>query len=242
MSWMAAAAVGGSIISGMMGGSAAKKAARKQAAAVDRATQLKREMYQQNRKDMAGYRDLGGRGLDEMNANFVDLTRSFEESDFKKDPGYDFRMAEGQKALERSAAARGRGGGGRALKAITRYGQDYGSNEYQKVYNRFNQDRDSRYGKLKDMIGIGQSAAAGTAAAGSNMANSVGGDIVGGGNAQAGAILAGGQAKADAASGIMSGIGSMLGSAGSGKTQSNVFAGAPYQQSQSLFDPGKLKA
>jgi hypothetical protein len=55
---------------------------------------------------------------------------------FMTDPGYQFRFEEGQRALERGAAANGgllSGGFGRQM---TRYGQDYASNEYGNVYNR----------------------------------------------------------------------------------------------------------
>jgi len=55
---------------------------------------------------------------------------------FQTDPGYEFRLGEGQRVLERGAAAAGgllSGGYGR--RAI-RYGQDYASNEYTNIYNR----------------------------------------------------------------------------------------------------------
>ncbi len=55
---------------------------------------------------------------------------------FQTDPGYEFRIGEGQRAMERGAAASGgllSGGYGRKL---TRYAQDYASNEYSNVYNR----------------------------------------------------------------------------------------------------------
>ena len=64
---------------------------------------------------------------------------------FMTDPGYEFRRGEGQRAVERGAAARGgllSGGTGRAL---TRYGQDYASNEYTNVYNR-----------ISNIAGLGQ--------------------------------------------------------------------------------------
>lgn len=51
-------------------------------------------------------------------------------------PGFQFRISEGQKALERSAAARGTLLTGGTLKAITRYGQDFASNEYNNRYNQ----------------------------------------------------------------------------------------------------------
>jgi hypothetical protein len=65
---------------------------------------------------------------------------------FMTDPGYEFRIGEGQRALERGAAARGgllSGGYGRKAQ---RYGQDYASNEYNNVFNR-----------ISAIAGIGQS-------------------------------------------------------------------------------------
>ena len=64
---------------------------------------------------------------------------------FMTDPGYEFRLNEGQRVLERGAAAKGgllSGGFGR--KAI-RYGQDYASGEYTNVYNR-----------ISNIAGLGQ--------------------------------------------------------------------------------------
>ena len=61
---------------------------------------------------------------------------SFGAGDYQADPGYAFRLSEGQKALERSAAARGGLISGGALKAATKYGQDMGSQEYGNAFNR----------------------------------------------------------------------------------------------------------
>lgn len=52
------------------------------------------------------------------------------------DPGYQFRLQQGEQALERGAAASGGAFSGGTLKALQRYGQDYASNEYSNVYNR----------------------------------------------------------------------------------------------------------
>lgn len=61
------------------------------------------------------------------------------------DPGYNARLAEGQKALERSAAARGTLLTGGTLKDLSQYAQDYAANEYQNVYNRAYQDYTTNY-------------------------------------------------------------------------------------------------
>lgn len=165
-----------------------------QAAAAAEANRVNKHIYEEQRKDLSGYRDLGQTGLQQVQNDLPNLTASFSMDKFQKDPGYDFRMQEGQKALERSASARGGLMSGGTLKALSRYGQDYASNEYNNAYNRFNQDRDQRYGKLMDLVGTGQNAAAQTGAAGQNYANAYGQNVMGAANAKAAASMAEGQA------------------------------------------------
>jgi hypothetical protein len=69
-----------------------------------------------------------------------------EQFNFEADPGYGFRLSEGLKALERSAAARGGLMSGGAGKALQRYGQDLASQEYGNAFQRFQQDRAARAG------------------------------------------------------------------------------------------------
>jgi hypothetical protein len=64
------------------------------------------------------------------------------------DPGYQFRMQEGTKALERGAAARTGVLNGAQQKALTGFGQDLGSEEYGNVVSR-----------LFSMAGLGGQAA-----------------------------------------------------------------------------------
>jgi hypothetical protein len=101
--------------------------------------------------------------------------------DLGQDPGYAFRLSEGQKALDRSAAARGGMISGGALKAAQRFGQDLGSQEYQNAYNRaltgYNADvarEATGYNRLAALAGIGQTATGQIGTAGQNMASNVG--------------------------------------------------------------------
>lgn len=229
MSWAAAAVGGASVVSGMMGSSAAKSGARAQARAIREATALQREMYNTTRKDLSQYRDVGSKYTGELDRAMPDLTKSFTMSDFAKDPGYDFRMQEGAKALERSAAARGGLMGGAAGKAMARYGQDYASNEYSNAYNRFNSDRDQRYNKLSQLSSMGQNAAAGSAQAAQNYANSAGQMIVGGGNAQAASQIAGANAWSNAIGQGLGAAASFGGFGGTAKPTNTSWAGNDYQ-------------
>jgi hypothetical protein len=56
--------------------------------------------------------------------------------DYRDTPGYQFRMDEGQKALERSAAARSGVLSGAQIKATQRYGQDYATSEFDNALRR----------------------------------------------------------------------------------------------------------
>lgn len=206
MSFIAASVIGGGLLG--LGGSliqsnAASNAADKQAAAAAEATQLQRDMYNQQRQDQQPWRDAGVQALSQLGN--ADFQRDFGAGDFQQDPGYQFRMQQGAQALERSAAARGGLQSGRAMKELTRYGQDFASNEYQNAYNRFNADRDRRFGRLSSLAGMGQNANAQNAAAGQNYANQAGANAMGAANA-AGAA---GMAQANAWGNTLSGLGQM---------------------------------
>lgn len=116
---------------------------------------------------------------------YGDLNRDFTIADFNKDPGYQFRMDQGQQALERSAAARGGLLSGAAIKGALEYGQGFGSNEYSNAYNRFNADRTARFNRLSAVAGTGQTAATGLNAAGTDFANTYGSNLSAGANARA---------------------------------------------------------
>lgn len=119
------------------------------------------------------WRQAGQNALNKL----VPLTdyKKFGMSDFTQDPGYAFRLSEGQKALDRSAAARGGLISGSALKAASRYGQDMGSQEYTNAFNRYQTERAAQLQPLQSLAGVGQTAAntLGNAAGtyGTNMSN-----------------------------------------------------------------------
>lgn len=101
---------------------------------------------------------LGLQGGDPNSPNWGRYARDFSMADYQADPGYQFRLDEGQKALERSAAARGGLQSGAALKAAARFGQDYGSQEYQNAFNRYQVNRSNQLNPLQSVMGAGQSA------------------------------------------------------------------------------------
>lgn len=124
---------------------------------------------EQNRADAAPYREAGYDALAQQRAGLQvggDFNRDFTLADFAKDPGYQFRMDEGARGLEGSAAARGGLLSGATLKALTQYGQNYASGEFNSAYSRFNSDRDRRFSRLASVAGNGQTVAANIAGMG----------------------------------------------------------------------------
>lgn len=113
------------------------------------------------------------------------LLDKFGMDDFKADPGYKFRMQEGLKALERSAAARGGLFSGRSMKDTMRFSQGLGAQEYGAAFDRFNIQNANTFNRLASISGVGQTAANQTGAAAQNYGNQVGSNIIGAGNAQA---------------------------------------------------------
>jgi hypothetical protein len=67
--------------------------------------------------------------------------KNFGAADFQADPGYAFRLSEGMKALDRTAASRGGLLSGATLKGAQRFGSDLASQEYGNAYNRFQANR-----------------------------------------------------------------------------------------------------
>jgi hypothetical protein len=204
----AAALLGGAnVLGSIYGATASKNAAQAQIDAASQANQLAYGIYQQNRADQLPWMQAGAGALKQLTAGTQpggQFTQNFTPADFAAgvDPGYAFRLSEGNKALNASAAARGGLISGNALKAAQDYGQAAGSQEYQNAFNRYQTNRANILNPLQSLAGIGQSAVNTTGAMGTNYANTAGGNITGAGNASA----AGTVGAANAVMGGVSGI------------------------------------
>ena len=199
MAWMIPAAIFGS---GLLGASAASSGASAQANAANRAAELSNEQYQQTRQDQAPYREAGYNALNQL----IPLSSNYNKfgmDQFQQDPGYAFRLSEGQKALDRSAAARGGLISGGALKAAQRYGQEMGSQEYTNAFNRYQSERSAQLNPLQSLAGIGQSATNFVGQAGAQNAGAMG-------NYMTGAAAAGAAGQMGAANAMTSGLGTYL--------------------------------
>ena len=77
----------------------------------------------------------------------------FDASDLENDPGYQFRLEEGNKAIERKASARGFLQSGRTMKSLGRHSQGLASQEYEAAYGRSRSEHGMRYGQSQDAYG-----------------------------------------------------------------------------------------
>ncbi len=175
-----------SVISGIVSADAARSAANTQADATASAsaTQLatsreaiaaQKEMSanalaeqkaarEQARADLEPWRTSGVNALADLVAKI-----NAGPGEFTTSPGYDFRVAEGTKALERGASARGNLLGGAETKALTRFGQDYATGDYDNFLRRYYESLTP----LQSVAGVGESSAAQTAGLGSNISNAI---------------------------------------------------------------------
>jgi hypothetical protein len=199
--------------SAVIGASTARSASKTQAAAASQASDvqkqvadqqvaLQREMFEKTREDQAPYRTAGYNALAEMQRTAGNVPGAFKfgAGDYQADPGYAFRLAEGQKALDRQAAARGGLISGGALRAAQRYGQEMGSQEFGNAYNRaltgYNTDvarENQLYNRQAALSGIGQTATNLVGQAGQNYATGVG-NVLGSYGTNVGNLMTGGAA------------------------------------------------
>lgn len=204
----AAISAAGAVAGGAMAARGAKKAAQTQANSADAASQIQWDMYDQTRKDLDPYKQAGATSLSQMMGQMTPdgyFNQTYTGQDIYSDPSYQFRLQQGQDAIQSSAAAQGGLLSGATLKALQGYGQDMASQEYSNAYNRFNADQTNRYNRLSNLVGIGQNAAAQVGNAGAQTAQAVANNTMAGANS----IAAGQVGSANAWSGAANNLGSM---------------------------------
>ena len=174
---------GASLLGGYLSSSGQRDAAQTQAAAADRAAALQFEQRQADIARLQPQFEAGTNALRQMQGGAFAQPEAFrfDMGKFQADPGAEFRFRSGMDALNRSAVAKAGLQSGAALKAATRYGQDYGSQEFGNAYQRsidaYNADvarSNTGYNRLAAIAGLGQTAGTQIGTAGQNYATNVG--------------------------------------------------------------------
>jgi hypothetical protein len=166
---------------------------------------------------------------------------------FAADPGYAFRQKEGQKALERGAAARGKMLSGEQFKALSDFNSGLASQEYGNWWNRYTggtqfnnaasqQEYTNAYGSTRDVMadwmalaGMGQGTTSNLSGTNSNLTGNTS-------NAFAQAGIAGGRAQGNAAAASGDAWGSGITSAFN-NALTGAYMGGAFDRSRSGYDP-----
>jgi hypothetical protein len=244
MSWMTGAAIlGGSLISGLFGSDAAENAADKSAQAAAAAVAEQRRQFDINQANQQPWLQAGTGAVNRLGAGvaaggeFGAATPFNFQYDQYSDPSTAFRMSEGVKALDRSAASRGGLLSGATLKGVQRYGQDLGSQEYQNAFNRYTTgfnantgERNALFNRISGVAGTGQMAANQVGATGAATASNIGNTYMTNAANQGNAELASAGMRTSAFSGGANALGRLYGNYGRNPT-------TPASGAQPLTDP-----
>jgi hypothetical protein len=201
-----AAILGSAVLGGLMSNkaastqaSAAQSAADAQLQAAREANALQQRIYEESVGRQQPFLQGGTEDYNRLRALMTGGPGAAQQF-LQMDPGYGFRLAEGQKALDRQAAARGGLISGAALKAATRYGQELGSQEFQNAYNR-----------LAGLADVGPRAAGVMSSLGQTYGQQAGQNLMAGGQAAAGGIT---NAAGARSSGYIGGANALAGGLG----------------------------
>jgi hypothetical protein len=159
-----------------------------------------------------------------------EFNRSFSAADFEVDPGYQFRQDQGQKAVERSAAARGGALSGAAIKASNEHGQNLASQEYQSAYQRYNNDLNGRFARLSSVAQMGQHAADVSSSNETERGTNLGNLSINKGNVNAAKQIATYNAAANSLGAIANAYSGGVGGGGGGGSSISDYTGSQYQE------------
>ena len=158
----------GDIAGALIGSSASKKASKAQQKAAAEAVAEQRRQFDLSRGDLEPWRTAGGAAI---KAGSAMLQPGF---DYTASPGYQWRLDEGLRGVQNSAAAKGLLQSGGTLKGIDKYGQGFAAQDFQDQFNR-----------QMAVASGGQQATQAGAALGQQTANSIGDLLTQAGNAKA---------------------------------------------------------
>ena len=197
----------GNVVGGAIAAQGASDAASQSAAASRYAADLQKQMFDITNAQQAPYRQAGYSALNQIGQlgtgtyNIVDssgnvtgtgtgtgyLQHQFTPEDFLAgvDPGYAFRLQQGEMANQRAANVGGGALSGNTLAGLNAYNQGMASQEFQNSFNRYQTQRSNIYNTLASIAGLGQTSVGQTTQAGVQSAANQGAAIVGAGQAQA---------------------------------------------------------
>lgn len=190
--------------SSMFGSSSAADAQVK-AAQIAAATQM--AMYEKTRGDLQPYNQAGQTAVGKLTNRLDEFTAPIQmnQAQLEQTPGYQFNLSQGLRGVQNSAAARGLGASGAALKGAATFATGLADSTYQNQFNNAVTNQTNAYNRLMGLVNSGQNAAAQTGTAGTQAANGISQAYTNAGNAQAAAYNNMGAAGGYAANALVAG-------------------------------------
>lgn len=185
---MTGAIIGGSLLGAGATYFAGQEAAGAQRDAASQSAAIQRQQFEALRQDLAPYAAVGLPAIDQMQAISGSLGAEAQQqaiAGIEQSPLFTQLAQQGENAMLQNAAATGGLRGGNTQAALAQYRPQL-----------LNQMINEQYNRLGGLAQIGQSSAAQTGTAGMQMAQGVGNAYTQSGAAQAGGIIAAGQAVA----------------------------------------------
>ncbi|MGN8022255.1 hypothetical protein ACTJJ7_16250 [Phyllobacterium sp. 22229] len=222
---------GASVAGSMAQSSATSKASKAQQDAQKYAADIQKDMYDTTRGDLLPYNTAGQNATNMLTNRLPELTAPIrmDQSTLEQTPGYQFNLSQGLKSVQNSAAARGLGTSGAALKGAASYATGLADSTYQNQFNNAVTNQTNAYNRLMGVSTLGENAAAQTGAYGTQTASNIGnGAITTAGNI-GGNIRAGGTAIAagmtGAANSLTNGVNGLVTYNGIYPNQNNLLGG-----------------
>jgi hypothetical protein len=148
-------------------------------------------MFNKMQGNLQPYMDEGANANTLLNAQLPGLTApiNMNETMLQQTPGYQFNLTQGLKSVQNSAAARGLGVSGAALKGAAGYATGLADSTYQNQFANAQTNRTTAYNMLSGQQTLGENAAAGVGNAGITTGQGIASNQIGAGNAAAAAAL-----------------------------------------------------
>lgn len=177
-------------VSGIVGAGANLIGGQMQASAANKAADLQQQQYQQTRADLMPYNLAGQNATNMLTAQLPGLTApiNMDINTLRNTPGYQFNLNQGLKSTQNSAAARGLGSSGAALKAAGTYATGLADSTYQNQFNNANTNKQNTFNFLTGTAGLGENAAAQSGQIGTAGAANAGNSLINAGTASAAGI------------------------------------------------------
>lgn len=202
---IAGVTAGSALLGGYLQADAAENAGHMQSEATNNATAEQRRQFDLARADQQPFLQTGQGATVRLrdlllgtNGGTGSLLNPFTPGDLQNEPGYQFGLGQGNKAIENAARSRGMYMSPATVKELMRYGQDYAGTKYGDAFNRDLTNRTTTFNMLSGAAGGGQVAANTLANAGQASATNIGNLVTAGANARGAAGIAGANAYGNA--------------------------------------------